>query len=86
MKSAIREKFGLDYLSNVEVTEPLIDEAGLLALPEHKKPELLASRLYLILCYRKTENKPFSYLIYRGNEIVTNDAYFPDYYKFYLLP
>jgi hypothetical protein len=73
-------------MPNVEIKEPVFDGGGI-NLPEHKKPEIIASRMYLVACYRETEKAPFSYDLQWGHSICGyNESYFKDYYRFYLLP
>lgn len=52
--------------------------------PQHSKAELLASRAYLVVCYREDQQLPFSFLLLKGSDIAYNDL--PNHYKFYLLP
>jgi hypothetical protein len=72
-------------LTNVDVPEPLVG-VDFLALPQHTKTQVLASRVYLVACYREHELQPFSFMIHWGHIIGGQGDYFPDYYKFYLLP
>jgi hypothetical protein len=64
------------------MSEPQYTDGGLL-LPEHKSEDLLARRLYLVVCYRENETLPFSHMLLRGADVVHNDL--PAYYRYFLL-
>jgi hypothetical protein len=64
------------------MSEPKITDEGLL-LPEHKSGDILARRLYLVVCFREDEQTPFSHMLLRGADIAHNSL--PDYYRYFLL-
>jgi hypothetical protein len=69
------------------------EKDSILELPETLRDDILAYRLYLIVCYR--DGQPCTYQMYRGDAIAASDSYFSDTedsngkpltYRFFVLP